>query len=104
MGAKTKEERFEVAMRFVETYNEWGNGNCYWYRLEERKRLPCGHTEDNDLDAGCGGYIGWDSLKEAIASEAGVQAGDEIVVRGEAKGMAQYLDLPEGAEIVDDFT
>lgn len=101
IGAKTYDDRLKDASQFIETYNHWVNGNCYWYSLEEEDYHGRDITSMNHC--GCGGYIGWDDIKTAIRDEKVFQPGDQIIVRGEAKEMAQYLDLPDGAEIVEEF-
>jgi hypothetical protein len=67
MGAKTYEARQKDAESFLETYNDWANGNCHWYKIED----DTGHVIDE-----CGGYIGEDSLLEAIREQ--IDPDDEI--------------------------
>lgn len=42
------------AKSFVDVWNAWTNGECYWYSIEDE--------EGNQLDS-CGGFIGDDGLK-----------------------------------------
>lgn len=57
MGARSYESRAEDAAGFLETYNQWANGETYWYRVAEDR-------EDRDS---CGGFIGAESVAAAVA-------------------------------------
>jgi hypothetical protein len=81
MGAKTYEDRARDARNFLEEYTDWCNGHCYWFSLEAAQR---------PLDS-CGGFIGTNQLTEAI-NEA-LEDGDEVIVKGVAADLAQYLNL-----------
>ena len=35
IGAKTLEDRAEDARGFLESFNDWANGNCYWFGLTD---------------------------------------------------------------------
>jgi hypothetical protein len=90
MGAKTLEDRAKDARGFLETYNQWLNGDCYWYSMEDI---------EGDLIDSCGGFIGSDSLVEALKEN--LQAGDLIVPEDEnTKHWLDYHHL--GVEVVDE--
>lgn len=56
MGAETYEERMKDANLFLDSYNDWGNGNCFWIQIK---------IDDKVVDS-YGGYIGTDALLEGI--------------------------------------
>jgi hypothetical protein len=91
IGAKTYDDRAADATRFLETYNEWANGQCYWFSIDD--------GDGNPIDS-CGGFIGLDSLREAINESLGEN--DEIIVRGECKDIAEYMRLK--GDVVDEWT
>ena len=88
MGVKTYRDRARDARNFLEEYTNWCNGACYWFCLEDG---------GESLDS-CGGFIGTAQLTEAI--NAALHSGDEVIVKGEAAALAQYLNLK--ATIVDE--
>lgn len=92
MGAKTNEEREKDARNFLKEYNEWANGNCYYYSLT---------TDDGEDVGGCGGIIGSDYLAEIIGED--LEPGDRVKVEGEMHFLGEYLKFPAGVEMVDDF-
>lgn len=79
---KTLEKREKVAEGFLETYNDWCNGNCYWYCIE---------TLDGEEIHACGGFIGEDHLEAGIKEY--LQEGDKVKIEGEAKWLADHMDL-----------
>lgn len=55
-------EQLDTYVRAVlEDYSHWASGNTYWFRIE---RL----NDDGDYDEldSCGGYYGWDHMKEGL--------------------------------------
>jgi hypothetical protein len=46
----------------IETYGQWVNGECYGYTVT---------YADGEVDS-CGGFIGWDSVKEAAEYAASI--------------------------------
>ena len=69
MGAKTYAERQQDARNFLEEYNSWVNGQCYCYAIEKMEKCPtCNHEHGEVVDS-CGGFIGYDYLKQALMSE-----------------------------------
>lgn len=91
IGAKTYAERAADASRFLDTYNDWANGNCYYFSLED--------GDGEHLDS-CGGFIGLEHLADTINEH--LSDDDEIIVRGSCSDLAQYMKLR--GEIVDEFT
>lgn len=53
IGAKTMEARGKDADSFLDVYNDWANGNCYGYVIEDA---------DEEIDS-CWGFIGDDVLR-----------------------------------------
>ena len=92
IGAKTLENRAKDARDFLENYNDWANGNTYWFRLV---------NEDGDEIESIGGLIGNEALSEVISEE--LKAGDNVLVEGDAAWLKDHLELPEGVRLVDDF-
>lgn len=69
MGAKTYAEREQDARNFLEEYNHWVNGHCYCYAIEKMETCPTCKHEHGEVVESCGGYIGWDYLKQMLMSE-----------------------------------
>jgi hypothetical protein len=88
IGAKTLEDRAKDARCFLESYNDWANGNCYWYSVEK--------TDGTDVET-VGGFIGDEAVNEALAEV--LEAGDVVTVEGDA---SFAFDAPEGVEVVDE--
>ena len=79
-----KDKRVEAAQSVLEEYNAFCNGEVYWYSLED--------SDGNDVSS-CTGFLGLDSLGQGIREI--LSEGDFIgEVRGGAKCLAEYLDLP----------
>ena len=97
MGSKTYEERAEDARKFLEVYNEWANGHCYGYSIEEEVTLPCGHTETKDLDS-CFGFIGDDYMLDQVKE---LVAGDAAKVNGEAAWLANYHPISDNQTVIE---
>lgn len=82
LGAGTVEARQSDARAFLDTYSDWCNGFCYGYSIE------C----EGELIDSCFGFIGADSLGEAVSSAIeswrggqGESAGKRsVTVKGEA--------------------
>lgn len=49
-------KRREDAQAFLDVYNDWINGNCYWYAVHD--------AEGESLS--CGGFLGEAALREAV--------------------------------------
>lgn len=92
IGVKTLEGRAEDARNFLESFNDWMNGNCYWFRLTE---------ESGEEIESIGGLIGDEAVSEVIGEE--LRAGDNVMVEGDAIGL-KSLTLPAGVNLVDGFT
>ena len=60
MGAKTYDDRAKDCKAELEEYTEWCNGNCYYYKITDKKGKEIGC---------CGGIIGGDYLVDAIKEE-----------------------------------
>lgn len=93
MGAKTLEDRRKDADAFCEMYTDWCNGNCNWYRIEDQ--MTCEEVEQGNS------FIGTDDMCEEIAHC--LQPGDKIMFDGDGDWLKDYIDLPEGVEIVSFF-
>lgn len=92
IGAKTLDDRAEDARNFLESFNDWANGNCYWFRL----------TDDSGEEIGSiGGLIGGEAVSEVVGEE--LQAGDSVKVEGDAAWLKHHLQLPAGVNLVDGF-
>jgi hypothetical protein len=87
-----KDKRNESARSFLKEYNEWANGNCYYYSLT---------TDEGEDVGGCGGIIGSDYLAEIIGED--LEPGDRVKIEGEMHFLGDYLKFPAGVEKVDDF-
>lgn len=89
IGAKTVEDRVKDARSFLTEYNDWMNGVTFIYSVET--------VDGEDLDS-VGGYIGVDSVNEALAEV--LKAGDVVKVEGEC---SWAFNAPKGVEVVSDF-
>lgn len=89
IGAKTLEGRAEDARNFLEHYNAWANGETYWFRLT---------GEDGNEIESFGGLIGDEAVSEVVGEE--LQAGDNVLVIGDAASLRDHLTLPEGVKLV----
>jgi hypothetical protein len=102
IGGKTFQERAEDCARFLECYTDWCNGNCYCYSIEKMGKCEaCGHEEpDEDIDS-CGGFIGEESVCEAIQDAMPDDATEENTdIEGEAAWIAEYHDIfPKTAKV-----
>lgn len=74
MGAKTVEDREKDAQSFLDEYNDWMNGNCYYFILED--------TDGKTLDS-CGGFIGTNYIKEVINEH--LEPDDAVMVTGDVE-------------------
>ncbi len=92
IGAKTLEGRAEDARGFLEGFNDWANGNCYWFRLSD---------ENGEEIESFGGLIGSEALSEVVGEE--LKAGDNVKVEGGASCLKSRLTLPEGVNLVDEL-
>jgi hypothetical protein len=92
IGAKTLEDRAKDARGFLESFNDWMNGNCYWFRLT---------TEIGDEIESFGGLVGDEALSEMVGEE--LKAGDNVKVEGDAAWLKNHLRLPEGVTVVEEF-
>jgi hypothetical protein len=92
IGAKTLEDRAEDARNFLESYNAWANGHCYWYRLT---------NENGEEIERIGGFIADEALSEAISES--LNAGDNVMVEGDGAWLKNNLELPDGVKLVDEF-
>jgi hypothetical protein len=54
-------KRFEYAQSVADEYTSWANGDCYGYIIED--------ADGEELDS-CWGYVGMDSVEQAIAEAA----------------------------------
>jgi len=79
LGAKTYEDRADDARRFVETYTNWANGECYGYMIE-----PEGES--------CGGFFSAEDLFQDMQEHTANLNPDDVVFEGEAAWLAKYHD------------
>lgn len=93
IGARSLEDRAEDARGFLESYNDWANGNCYWFRLTGEN----GHEIES-----IGGLIGSEALSEVVGEA--LEAGDNVIVEGNAAWLKNFLALPEGVKLVEEFS
>ena len=98
MGAKTLADRRKDAEGFLETYNNWMNGQVYGFKIDVADHEEA--TEDA-ADDSCWGFYEADYMSMEIA--ANFKAGDRIMVKGQCKDVFQASKLPAGVEVVDDF-
>jgi hypothetical protein len=92
IGAKTLDDRAEDARNFLESFNDWANGNCYWIRLSDEK--------DEEIES-FGGLVGVEAVSAFVEDE--MEAGDNVKVVGDAALLKHHLQLPEGVRLVDRF-
>lgn len=92
IGAKTLEDRAEDARGFLESYNDWANGNCHWFRLS---------NENGEEIESIGGLIGDEALSEVVGES--LQPGDNVVIEGDAAWLKNHLQLPECVKLLEGF-
>jgi hypothetical protein len=92
IGAKTLEDRAKDARGFLESFNDWANGNCYWFKLTDRS--------GKEIES-ISGLVGDEALSEVVGEE--LKAGDNVIVEGDAAWLKDYLTLPDGVNLVDEF-
>jgi hypothetical protein len=86
LGPKMYEDRKEDARQFLNVYNAWANGECYFFSLE---------SETSSLDS-CGGFIGDEGLKEMLKliKESLADSEDkEIKIVGNAAQIIEGVDF-----------
>lgn len=93
MGAKTPEDRQKDAEAFLNTYNDWCNGNVYGYIVED--------SEFNEIDS-CWGFYE-DYITEAALEAMTFEPGDCVKIVGDASYVFDETKLPPGVELVEDF-
>ena len=78
LGPMSYEDRQADARAFLKEYNDWANGQCFYYSIEKKKSW---------LIDSCGGYIGADNLKSVLKSEHPelFAEGVELELIGDAK-------------------
>lgn len=91
MGAKTVEERKKDARAFLDEYNDWMNGNCYYFSVE---------TIDGEEIDSCGGLIGTDHLEDVLLGC--LESGDKVKVKDKI-GVTSFIKWPSGVEVVKEF-
>lgn len=92
IGPRTLEGRAEDARSFLESFNDWASGNCYWIRLSD---------EDGEEIESFGGLVGVEAISAFVEDE--LKAGDNVKVEGDAAWLKDHLQLPEGVRLVDRF-
>jgi hypothetical protein len=90
--AKTLEDRAKDARSFLEDYNAWANGNTFWFRITD---------ENGEEIESIGGLIGDEALSEVVGEA--LEAGDFVVVEGDAAWLKDHLTLPDGVNLVKEF-
>jgi hypothetical protein len=90
MGAKDYAGRQKDARDFLNVYNDWVNGFCYGCALE--------NADGEQLDS-CFGFIGREAILEA-ANDA-LEAGDRVIITGEASFIVDASDLKAGVTVVE---
>jgi len=81
MGAKTYAERQEDARKFLEVYNSWCNGQCFGYTIEKMEKCPTCNEEKGELIDSCGGFIGYECLKQILKEEHPELFVDEVELK-----------------------
>lgn len=77
MGAKTWDERKADCTRFLESYSDWCNGNCYGYVITQV-------IDESETEyASCYGYIGDDVLAGIASSLPAGTTVDDVEFIGE---------------------
>jgi hypothetical protein len=102
LGAKTFEERAKDADGFLRTYNDWANGQGYWYAV---------HDPDGELVASCGGFYAsdvehmFDHILDVEALHGNnliivdnIGHKDELLARLESKRLAAVTKAAEPTE------
>lgn len=92
IGVKTLEDRAEDARNFLESFNDWANGETFWFRLSD---------ESGEEIESIGGLIGDEAVSEVIGEA--LRAGDNVMVEGDAAWLKDHLRLPAGVNLVDEF-
>lgn len=92
IGAKTLDDRAEDARNFLEHFNAWANGETFWFRLTNEK--------GEEIES-IGGLIGDEALSEVVGEA--LEAGDNLMVEGDAAWLKNHLRLPAGVNLVDGF-
>jgi hypothetical protein len=88
----TYAKRRESAKTTLETYTSWCNGEVYGYSVDEVVTLPCGHTEEKDVDS-CFGFYGNDLDYMAEQVRAAIDGDPDVEIKGDAKDLASYKDF-----------
>lgn len=83
MGAKSYEDRMKDAQGFLDQYNEWANGQCFYYSVED--------AETGEHIDSCGGFIGDDYFMETVREA--VEDYEVVGVQGDADWLTDYHDL-----------
>lgn len=96
IGGKTYDERLKDAQGFLESYNDWCNGNCYYYSIEKINYCgSCGQEHDSEDIDSCGGFIGSDHFAEEVSARLQDALEDypdaEITFRGDAEYIGDYI-------------
>jgi len=85
-AGKTVKEREERARKAISVYTDWANGTCYYFRLED--------MEGEEIDS-CGGFIGDDDLKAAVADAIKGNNVEVTEVDGDAEWLWKYIKPAE---------
>ncbi len=88
----TLEGRAADARNYLESFNDWANGNCYWFRLSD---------ESGEEIEGFGGLIGAEAVSEVVGEA--LEAGDSVMVEGDAAWLKDHLTFPAGVTVVEEF-
>lgn len=91
LGAKTYEAREASARAALQVYNQWANGEVYYFSVED--------MEGECVDSCCGFYDA-----ESIADHAAhnFKPGDTVKLAGNASGLISAEHFP-GVNLVDEF-
>lgn len=95
MGAKSQEDRAKDCEQWLDVYTDWCNGACYWYQIEQVEEDEDGreYADRVHVDS-CGGFIGEDSVAEAIQESLPEDATEENTeIEGDGKWIADYHDI-----------
>lgn len=90
MGAKTPEDRRKDAASFLDQWNAWVNGDCYYFSIVEGCE-SCGSDDKGEVLESCGGFLGTEGNVEYMFTEIKGYVGDQSVkFKGEAKYLADF--------------
>lgn len=90
LGPKSYEDRKKDAEIALATFNDWCNGHCYRFSVERVRRCEhCGGYATEDVES-CGGFVGEESLFDAIREVLDRFPDEEVEIAGNAAWLVNY--------------